>query len=172
MPRGRTPIPIEIRFWNYVEKSSGANGCWEWTAYKASDGGGMIYTGSRNAARAYRVSWELHNGPIPEGMEVCHRCDNRGCVRPDHLFIGTHADNMRDAIRKGRLSIVLPGNTAYGESSSRSILTLDQVRQIVASKESKSELAKKFGVHPETIYHARSGKTWKKALATVAETPT
>ena len=172
MRRGRKPLPLAERFWKYVEKSPGANGCWEWTGYKARDGGGILYIGDRTTTRAYRVSWQLHSGQIPDGLEVCHRCDNRGCVRPDHLFIGTHADNMRDAIRKGRLSIVLPGNALHGEASSRSVLTLEQVRYIVASKESKKALALKFGVHPETIYLARAGKTWKAALAAAEGTAT
>lgn len=86
--------PIADRFWAKVEKTEG---CWEWTGSKSRKGYGQF-----NEGRAHRVSWEMHNGPIPEGMFVCHHCDNPPCVRPDHLFIGDNAANMRDAFAKGR----------------------------------------------------------------------
>ena len=95
-------------FWQSVAKSDDKDGCWIWTGKMDRDNYGRCRSEARNAsgyrkeAGAHRVSWELHHGPIPKGMCVLHSCDNPSCVRPDHLFLGTHADNMRDAVLKGR----------------------------------------------------------------------
>lgn len=75
--------------------------CWIWTGTTNELGYGLIHVGQRRV-RVHRVSWEIANGPIPEGLCVCHRCDNPRCVRPDHLFLGTQADNLRDMCSKGR----------------------------------------------------------------------
>lgn len=91
---------LEERFWEKVQKSSG---CWLWMAAKANYGYGVINLGTGlGLVRAHRLSWAMHNGPVPEGREVCHRCDVPACVNPAHLFLGTHGDNMRDMVKKGR----------------------------------------------------------------------
>ena len=101
----------EQRYWSKVIKT---DGCWGWSGATKSAPGfryGVLHTGPRGASReelAHRISWVLHNGPIPEGLLVLHHCDNPPCSRPDHLFLGTHEDNARDRDRKGR-GAVPPG---------------------------------------------------------------
>ncbi len=90
--------PLEERFWKNVQKS---DGCWEWQGKCTINGYGYIVHNGKGLL-THRVSWELHKGPIPEGLVVCHHCDNRRCIRPDHLFVGTLADNNHDMMAKGR----------------------------------------------------------------------
>jgi hypothetical protein len=92
------PPSVVERFWSKVVKS---DGCWEWTA--CTNTGYGIFALRRNGKRqilAHRFSYELANGPISDGLYICHRCDNPLCIRPDHLFAGTQADNMRDQSEK------------------------------------------------------------------------
>ncbi len=77
--------------------------CWEWVGYKTPDQGyGQIAVNGKRRRRVHRVAYELNYGPVPPGLCVLHRCDNRTCVRPDHLFLGTNQDNSDDMIAKGR----------------------------------------------------------------------
>ena len=91
------------RFWPKVEKTS-ANECWTWLGAKLPKGYGKIAGRDWRGGwlYAHRVSWELHNGPVQDGLWVLHHCDNPSCVNPAHLFLGTNRDNMRDMQRKGR----------------------------------------------------------------------
>jgi len=101
--------PIADRFWPKVDKNGSApehcpelGPCWVWTGAHVPWGYGQIGLTGRKNGRAHVVSWEMHNGPIPDGLWVLHKCDNPPCVRPDHLFLGTVQDNTADMIAKGR----------------------------------------------------------------------
>lgn len=88
-----------VRFWSKVDKTST---CWLWTGMPNGWGYGTFKVSAGNDRFAHRLSWEIHKGPIPKGLCVCHKCDRPICVNPDHLFLGSHRDNRDDAIRKGR----------------------------------------------------------------------
>lgn len=90
--------PVAHRLWAKVRKT---NACWLWEGTTTHDGYGLIFFEGRNQL-THRVSWQIANGPIPDGMSVCHRCDVPACVRVDHLFLADHAANMADRNRKGR----------------------------------------------------------------------
>lgn len=151
------------RFIAKVTKLRG-NGCWLWLAGVGASGYGHFSLPSAKGYRmrsAHRVSWEIHNGKIPEGMHVCHHCDVKVCVNPSHLFIGTHSDNMRDKESKGRG--VYPDRV--GQSNGNSKLTALQVVEIRdfrgPARGRNIYLSKKFGVHVSTVSRIINGKGWK-----------
>jgi hypothetical protein len=97
---------LEKRFWKYVEPIMDDRGCWEWAGSRRdigydAIGSGPGYPGPK-MLQAHRLSWEIHNGPVPPRVQVLHRCDNPPCVNPNHLFLGTQRDNVLDCLAKGR----------------------------------------------------------------------
>jgi len=128
------------------------SGCWIWIGSRDGKGYGHFGVASGINRKAHRVSYEMHKGPIPVGLVVCHKCDVPSCVNPDHLFVGTHQENTDDAVRKGRV--------AKGENSGVARLTEHAVRLIRLSNLSERKLAALHGVHRSTINAVLSGRTW------------
>lgn len=150
MPRLYTRTPLKTRFDAKVDRSGGAGACWPWTGAKFKTGYGAIAKGGDSGAQAsHRVAWMLTNGPIPEGLYVCHRCDNRSCCNPDHLFLGTAQQNTDDMMSKGRLS------------PRRTKLSSDDVRAIRCSADRGCDLAARYGVPESTVCMIRKGRYFK-----------
>jgi len=164
MPNRYTgPLPLAQRFWSKVDKSGD---CWIWTASYGSVGYGQFGIAGKLHG-AHRVAYELVHGPIPEGLRVLHRCDNRACVRPDHLFLGTQADNMADMHSKGRGYSYFrqyPERVLRGEQQHAAKLTDDVVRKIRrlhADGLNYPELAARFGVCKQSICNIVRRHTWR-----------
>lgn len=161
-----TLAPFPERFWKRVNMDG--DGCWEWTGGRMATGyGSCSYNG--RAETTHRISWELTYGGIPEGLHVLHRCDNRVCVRPDHLFLGTHQDNMRDMVAKGRNHhpYCSPDNPSHNRGSGHGLskLTESDVQEIRRLYETgkwlQRELAEMFGVQRGTISGIVRRRGWK-----------
>jgi hypothetical protein len=149
-------LSVLERFMRFVDK---AEGCWAWKGNKDDKGRGRFWNGRRQILSS-RAAYELLVGSIPDGLLICHHCDNPNCVRPSHLFLGTQAQNMQDMIRKGRKRI----NPCRGEKSSSAKLTNQQVieiRQLISSGVSLSEIGRRFGVWPQTILNIKIERTWR-----------
>ena len=144
--------PIE-RFESRIKKSEN---CWEWNGGKSVLGYGRFWLDGRDQ-RAHRVSYQFYVGEIPDGLNVCHRCDNPGCVNPDHLFLGTTTDNARDRMNKGR------GFRPTGERHHMAKLTEEKVKEIRARHSDGArgdDLAKEFCVSEPTISMIVCGHIW------------
>jgi len=173
--RANRHMTQEQRFEFYVVRRD--NDCWGWRGKSVQRGGygSMRHHGKSMAASRY--SWLLHRGPIPSGMFVCHTCDNPQCTNPCHLFLGTPADNTRDALSKGRMSQLGAARPCYargaahhwhgahkGETNGRAKLTaadVQMVRARAAAGESRAALARAFCVSWTAINFVVNGKNWR-----------
>ena len=147
----------EVRFWDKVD-IRGADECWGWMSRSVSDGYGLFKVDGKLVG-AHRVSYELMHGAIPEGLCICHTCDNRLCCNSAHLFLGTVADNNSDRKAKGRNA------NRHGESNTNAKLTEAQVREIreryAAGGILQRELAQEYGVSRKAISLVVTNKRWQ-----------
>jgi len=145
------------RFWSKVEMGK-PDECWEWRAYRNQDGYGKYMLNGR-VESAHRIAWQMNWGDIPDGLCVCHRCDNPACINPAHLYLATHQENMDDMREKGRAK----GHP--GEENYKAKLTTEQVKEIRRSYKGgygeAIKTAKKYGVSTSTIQRIASGVLWK-----------
>jgi len=148
-------LSLAERFWPKVQKS---DGCWIWLG-KTNKGYGVVIVRSHRVATylgAHRVAWELAHGPIGDGLCVCHRCDNPQCVRPDHLFLGSNADNLADMRAKGR--------HARGPGRGAKKLTWADVDLIRLAAETLpvtlTAIARAWGVSIQTISQVVRNRAW------------
>jgi hypothetical protein len=148
----RGVLPLAVRFaqrYRICEES----GCWEWTGARFKTGYGAIGSGARpsKALYAHRVSWEIANGPIAGGLYVCHRCDNRGCVNPAHMFLGTASENQADMARKFRGAQKMTPEM------------VGQIRRRHAAGERKASLAREFGLSQSTLGDIVRRRIWSSS---------
>lgn len=178
------------RFLAHVQRGEG-DACWEWTLRPRHDGYGTHHVSGRSVL-AHRFSYALHVGPVPEGLCVLHRCDNRRCVNPAHLFLGTRADNMADMAAKGRSpsgdrhwSRLMPDRIARGERNGMRVhperhvrgerhplskLSAADVRWIrhtaASGGATQTEMAAHLGVGRDVVARVVHGKSWSHIDAT------
>jgi hypothetical protein len=147
---------IVVNFWRNVPYGNPEE-CWEWSGYVARDGYGKTTT----HLNASRFMYELLFGKVPDGIDICHSCDNRRCVNPHHLFAGTRKDNMNDCIDKGRFP--------FENLKKRHKLTVDEVLEIRTiylhdNAPSRSQVAKEYGVARTTINAVVNRRTWNHVM--------
>jgi CENP-B N-terminal DNA-binding domain. len=170
------------RFWTKVDKNGPTmpgmqTPCWVWTAYTNRNGYGKFRLSGR-IEQAHRLAWEIANGTIPEGMDALHRCDNPPCVRDEHLFLGTNADNVADRDAKGRQARgdrhgtrQHPESRPRGERAINAKLTEAKVRSIFrlsAEGHSQRELARDFGVSKSNVRDVLARKKWAHVQLEIA----
>lgn len=133
------------------------DGCWEWTGRRDRQGYGRLRMNGKECL-AHRVAWELTRGPIPEGMKVCHSCDNPPCIRPDHLWLGTQRDNVLDMEHKGRAVHVRGQHQGSAKLTEKQVL---RIRIRCANGEGRRKLAREYGVSHTNVELIVCGRAWK-----------
>jgi hypothetical protein len=141
------------RFEKYVSPEPNS-GCWLWTGSGFDGYGNFAFRGK--PTRAHRVSYTIYVGEIPSGLYVCHKCDVRACVNPDHLFLGTHEDNQADKARKGRGRC----NDRHGSLHPMARLTEAQVLAIRADQRTQAAIAADYGITFQTVSDIKRRKRW------------
>lgn len=139
------------------------SGCWLWEAGVSSIGYGKIGgpKGYPKGMYAHRASWLIHRGYLPDSKNVLHKCDNRCCVNPDHLYLGTHEDNMKDMKNKGRAnrnSVNVGSENGTSKLSERDVM---QIKDLLVNRIPLSKIASRFSCSISTISQIKTGKTWK-----------
>ncbi len=171
---GRARRSAEDRFWAKVEKTAG---CWNWTGGTVRGGYGWFWIEGEIREQAHRLSWKWAKGEIPAGIMVLHDCDNPACVRPSHLYLGDNDDNMRDRTKRKRhwanlrpkehkahMASIRFTDGLPGERNPMAKLTWDKVRQLRArASETRTSLAREFGLSLQCVCNVLNGKTWKEA---------
>jgi len=147
--------PLMDRFWSKVHKT---DGCWLWTGWSDKDGYGMFRLGGKDVRATHAALQIIDGSDVPSGMIVMHSCDTPNCVNPDHLMIGSHADNMLDKVNKGRANGAHPG-----EQHHYAKLTEKAVREIMSLRETISarQLAPRYGISVTTVNRIWNGDTWR-----------
>jgi hypothetical protein len=161
---GPIPLPPAARFWKHVAVAE-PDACWEWTgakypppnAYGFMSAG--VFYGAKKFVKAHRVSWEIANGPVPDGLNILHKCDNQGCVNPAHLYAGTQQQNVRDRAvrRRGK------EHRQNGSANDNAKLTDAQivaVRELRKAGQSQMDISRMFGMSQSQISKILNGKAW------------
>jgi hypothetical protein len=164
MPQRRPLIERFQEKWIFIAPT----GCWEWTASRDKHGYGFIgvlIDGKFKAAKTNRVSWELHKGSIPEGLCVLHKCDNPKCVNPEHLFLGTQLDNIKDRGDKNRSARQFGASNAQAKLKEREVQAIKEILRRHPSRRSRYHgiqvfLARWFGVSKSAISKIHQGRKW------------
>jgi Autographiviridae endonuclease len=155
---------VEARFWDKVVVGS-QDECWEWTGSKCRGGYGTFARSVKNGRQTFvsphRLSWEIKNGPIPNGLHVLHSCDNRACVNPRHLKVGTLVDNMQDALHKGRMSMPPLMRGTDQHLAKLTDAKAVWMRQLASAGVGSLQLAELFSVSRGAVYCVLKGITWK-----------
>jgi hypothetical protein len=145
----------------FLERVSKTDTCWIWTGGLNEYGYGMVNIGRKRHYRAHRLSYELFRGPIPKGAIICHSCDNPPCVNPDHLWAGSHKDNLADMSAKGRAH---KGPSVHSEMHPLSKITREIALMIRSDPRSAPKIASEHGVSPSLVRGIKAGTHWKYAL--------
>lgn len=163
-------VPREERFWALVDKDGPSHprlgtACWLWMG--SCSGGGLKYgrfTDGRKIVQAHRYSYMLAHGPIPDGLDICHACDNPRCVRPDHLHAGTASENVREMWDRGRKRV----DGARNPAAKLTLAQVEQIRSLYGCRGQKGftldHLARMFGVTTSAVHRVIKGQTWRKEV--------